>query len=95
MWVYGKGCKPLVDEMGITHQGRSETVKRALSDFGIECSFAAATKRFNEHYHFNIAPSAASRTTKQIANEAFYFIEDRLANAEPWEEEQLRRCLLS
>jgi hypothetical protein len=32
--------------MNITHQGRSETVKRALSDFGIEFSFAAAAKQF-------------------------------------------------
>lgn len=82
----------MLDEMKITHQGRSETVKRALSDFGIECSFAAAAKRFNEHYHFNIAPSAASRTTKQVANEAFDFIDDKLSNAEP--EKEIEKILV-
>ena len=75
-------------------EGRSETVKRALSDFGIECSFAAAAKRFNEHYHFNIAPSTASRTTKQIANEAFDFIEDKLSTAEPEEEKSIEKMLV-
>jgi len=38
LWGYGEGWKTLVDEMNITHQGRSETVKRALSHFGIEFS---------------------------------------------------------
>ena len=80
MWVYGEGCKPLVDEMNITHQGRSETVKRALSDFGIESSFATAAKRFKEHYHYNIASSAVSRTTKEIAHEAMDYIEEKISN---------------
>jgi hypothetical protein len=80
LWGYGEGYKPLVDEMNITHQGRSETVKRALSDFGIESSFAVAANRFNEHYHFDIAPSAVSRSTKKIAYEAMDYIEEKIAN---------------
>lgn len=84
----------MVDEMKITHQGRSETVKRALSDFGIECSFAAAAKRFTEHYHFNIASSAVFRSTKKIANEALDFIEDKLSNAEPEEEKTIEKLLV-
>lgn len=83
LWVNGISSKPLADEMKITHQGRSETVKRALSDFGIECSFADAAKRFKEHYHFNIASSAVSRSTKEIAHEAMDYIEDKLCNANP------------
>jgi len=47
LWIQGISSKPLIDEMKITHQGRSETVNRALSDFGIEESFAMASTRFN------------------------------------------------
>ena len=94
LWVGGKGFKPLVAEMNITHQGRSETVKRALSDFGIEFSFAAAAKRFNEHYHFNMAPSAASRSTKQIAYEAMDYIEEKISNPDPEEEKSIEKMLV-
>lgn len=83
LWGCGSGCKPLVDQMSITHQGRSETVKRALSDFGIEFSFAVAAKRFKEHYHFDLSPSAVSRSTKKIAHEAMDYIEEKIASPHP------------
>jgi hypothetical protein len=51
--------------MRITHQGRSEVVNRALSDFGIEESFEKAAMRFREHYHYDIGSSAVARATKQ------------------------------
>ena len=94
LWVHGEGFKPLVSEMKITHQGRSETVKRALSDFGIECSFATAAKRFNEHYHFDIASSAVSRTTKQIAHEAIDYIEEKISNPDPEREKTIAKVLV-
>ena len=94
LWGYGEGWKPLVDEMNITHQGRSETVKRALSDFGIEFSFAAAAKRFNEHYRFNIAPSAVLRSTKKIAYEAMDYIEEKISNPDPEEEKSIEKMLV-
>jgi hypothetical protein len=50
LWNQGSSCKVLVDEMRITHQGRSEVVNRALSDFGIEESFEKGAMRFREHY---------------------------------------------
>jgi len=93
-WGYGKGFKPLVDEMHITHQGRSETVKRALSDFGIESSFAVAAKRFNEHYHFDISPSAVSRSTKIIAHEAMDYIEGKIANPHPEDGKSIKKMLV-
>jgi len=80
--------------MKITHQGRSETVKRALSDFGIESSFAASVKNFKEHYHFDIASSTVSRTTKQIAHEAMDYIEEKLCNADPEEEKTIEKMLV-
>ncbi|MBT3258728.1 MAG: hypothetical protein HN366_20030 [Deltaproteobacteria bacterium] len=84
----------MVDEMHITHQGRSETVKRALSDFGIEFSFAAAAKRFNEHYNFDISPSAVLRSTKKIAHEAMDYIEEKISNPDPEEEKSIEKMLV-
>lgn len=94
LWVGGEGSKPLVDEMNITHQGRSETVKRALSDFGIECSFSVAAERFNEHYHYDISASAVSRTTKGIAHEAMDYIKEKITNSHPEEIKSTDRMLV-
>ena len=66
--------------MNITHQGRSEAVNRALSDFGIEDSFAMAAVRFREHYHYKIGPSAAGRSTKSTALQAMDYIENKLSD---------------
>lgn len=68
--------------MGITHQGRSEAVNRALSDFGIEESFARAAERFEEHYKYNLHPSTVSRVTKQVAGEAFGYVGRKLSEAD-------------
>ena len=51
LWLQPMSSKPLMNEMKITHQSRSEAVNRALSDFGIEDSFVRAAVRFKEHYH--------------------------------------------
>jgi hypothetical protein len=80
LWPGANPSKPLKDEMKITHQGRSETVKRALSDFGIDESFEIATKKFKEHYKFEIGISTADRTTKEIAKEASVYIDDKLSS---------------
>jgi hypothetical protein len=66
--------------MKISHHGRSEAVNRALSDFGIEDSFATAAIRFKEHYHYHIGPSATTRATKNTAQQALEYIETRLSN---------------
>lgn len=80
MWLSGDSSKPLL-EMRITHNGRSETVNRALADFGVEESFSRASKRFLEHYQFTISTSAVDRTTKDIALQAEEYIKDKLQNA--------------
>jgi hypothetical protein len=80
LWLRGSSSKPLIDEMNITHQGRSEAVHRALSDFGIEDSFATAAVRFKEHYHYKIGPSAVSRSTKSTALQAMEYIENKLSD---------------
>ncbi len=80
LWPGANPSKPLTDEMNITHLGRSETVKRALSDFGIDESFVIARNKFQEHYNYEIGISTADRTTKEIALEASEYIENRLSN---------------
>ncbi len=67
--------------MGIKHQGRSETVERALVDFGSEEAFVPAAKRFKEHYKFDIGSSAVSRVTKQTAQEVMKSVENKLSEA--------------
>ena len=81
LWCKGKVSKPLVSKMGITHQGRTETVERALVDFGSEEAFIPASKRFREHYKYDIGSSAVSRVTKQTAQEAMKYVEDKLSEA--------------
>jgi len=71
--------KPLIDEMKITHHGRSVAVERALSDFGSEESFAQAAKRFEEHYRYECSASTVSRVTKQIAEEAQEYVGKKLS----------------
>jgi len=80
LWAPGiDSLKPLWDDMKISHNGRSEHVNRALSDFGIEDSFERAAIRFKEHYHYSIGKSAAYRATKNTAQQAMDFIEDKLS----------------
>jgi len=81
LWNNGKKSRPLTDEMGITHQGRSETVERALSDFGSEESSEQAAERFEEHYRYDCSGSTVSRVRKQIAEEAQEYVEKKLSDA--------------
>lgn len=80
LWLSGVSSKPLSD-MNISHNGRSETVNRALADFGIEESFVRAAARFCEHYHFEIGSGAVARTTKNIALQAEEYVKEKLADA--------------
>ncbi len=89
LWAKGQHTKPLIDEMGITHHGRSETVNRALSDFGSEESFGHAAQRFKEHYKYELSSSTVSRVTKDVAEEALTYIEESLSTVS---EEPETRC---
>ena len=73
---------PLSMNWGITHHGRTETVNRALTDFGIEDSFAQAGKRFEKHYGFNISASTVDRVTKDSALECQAYLERRLSSGQ-------------
>ena len=80
LWEKGDSSKPLAD-MGITHQGRSGSVNRALSDFGIEESFRRAAERFEEHYKYETGSSTVARVTKETAVQAQEYIESKLSEA--------------
>ena len=82
LWLPGRSSKPLIDDMLIQHNGRSETVERALADFGIEESFANAAIRFKEHYHYDIGPSAVARSTKNTAQQAMDFLDIKFSNSD-------------
>jgi len=67
--------------MGITHNGRSQAVNRALSDFGSEESFARAAMRFKEHYKYELSSSTVDRVTKAVSTKAQAYVEDKLLEA--------------
>ena len=78
LWTNGESSKPMIHDLGITHHGRTETVNRALTDFGIEDSFAQASKRFREHYGFRLSESTVDRVTKDSGLQAEVYLEQKL-----------------
>lgn len=78
LWKNGQSSKPVKDQMGLTQEGRSETVERALADFGIEDSFKHAAKRFEEHYGWPVDKSTARRVTETVAAQAEEYLNERL-----------------
>ena len=84
LWLQGiDSLNPIIDNMKIYHNGRSEAVNRALSDFGIEESFVNAAIRFKDHYYYDIGPSAVARSTKDTAQQAMCFIDDKFSDVDP------------
>lgn len=78
LWKNGQSSKPVKDQMGLTHEGRSEAVERALADFGIEDSFQHAAKRFEEHHGWSVDKSTARRVTETVAAQAEKYLNERL-----------------
>lgn len=81
LWKKGRWSKPLIEELGITHNGRSQAVCRALSDFGSEESFGKAAMRFKEHYKYELSSSTVDRVTMTVSKEAQGYVENRLFQA--------------
>lgn len=78
LWHAELGSAKPLRELGVTRDGRSEAVERALSDFGGECSFERAADRFAEHYHDQLNHSTADRVTKQAGQAAQTYLAQRL-----------------
>ena len=72
------GFCPVPESLGIQHGGRSKAVKRALTDFGSEESFGQASKRFAEHYGWDVQRASVRREVETIAYTANKYVEKRL-----------------
>ncbi len=62
--------RPLPQRVGAMPRGHSRRLKRVLSDFGSEHSFARAAQSVREHYGFEIGASAVRQTTLEQAQRA-------------------------
>jgi hypothetical protein len=82
LWHAELGSAKPLRELGITRDGRSEAVERALSDFGSENSFERAADRFAEHYQYHLSHSTADRVTKQAGHDAQAYVAQRLQATE-------------
>lgn len=62
--------RPLAARLGVTPRGKSRRLQRVLTDFGCEHSFARAGKSLQEHYGFELGPSAVRKATLAHAQRA-------------------------
>lgn len=62
--------RPLPKRLGVSPRGHSRRLERVLTDFGCEHSFVKATGSVQEHYGFEIGPSAVRRVTLEHAQRA-------------------------
>ena len=77
-----RGARPVKNQMGIEHGGRSLGVERALADFGAEESFGQAVKRFEEHYGWFIDRALVRRDVEKTALKAQLYVDNRLFEAD-------------
>ncbi|MAF09294.1 hypothetical protein CMK11_02490 [Candidatus Poribacteria bacterium] len=78
----GRSSRPDRKIMGIRAGDSSNTLERALSDFGIKDSFRQAAERFEEHYGWTVERGWVRRVTQKVAREAYAWEESRLASEE-------------
>ena len=78
LWSQAASARPVKDQLGLKHGGRTPAVERALTDFGSEESFAQAATRFAEHYGWEIGRSSVLRVVEAVAHEAACYVEHRL-----------------
>jgi hypothetical protein len=76
--VSRRSARPVRERLGIECRGRSETVVRALTDFGAEESFGQSAKRFKEHYGWEVGRTSILRVVEGVAVEAEEYVEHRL-----------------
>jgi len=64
-------------QVGVSARGKSSALKRVLSDFGAEHSFAQASARVKEHYGFEVHSSAVRSVTLEAAQIAEKKLENK------------------
>jgi len=77
----GESARPMKDVLGVEGEQYSETVQRALVDFGIEKSYARAALSFQEHYGWEIGRTTLRNRTLQAAQDAETYVDERLLEA--------------
>lgn len=77
----GESVRPMKAVLGVEGEQYSETVQRALVDFGIEKSYARAALSFQEHYGWEIGRTTLRNRTLQAAQDAETYVDERLREA--------------
>jgi hypothetical protein len=77
----GQSSRPLREVFGVEGGGMSDTVDRALTDFGAEKSFDRAAKSFQEHYGWEIGRTTVRGHTQRAAADALSYLEEWRARA--------------
>lgn len=77
-----RGYRPLREEFGVVGDRYSDTVERALTDFGIEKSFGRAAERFCEHYGWEVGRTTILRLTERLGEHAEDFLAERFRQGE-------------
>jgi hypothetical protein len=73
----GACVRPVASRWKLHHFGRTPAVNRALTDFGAEESFGQASKRFAEHYGFEVERTTVLRVVEEQALRAERYVTAR------------------
>lgn len=74
-------ARPVWDAWKLRDGSRTIAVERALTDFGAEESFGQASRRFQEHYGFEVGRTSVARVAERQARRAEAYVEQRLQAA--------------
>ena len=77
----GESARPMKDVLGVEGEQYSETVQRALVDFGSEKSFARAVVSFEEHDGWRVGRTTLRPQTLQAAQDAASYLDERFQQA--------------
>jgi hypothetical protein len=77
----GESARPMKDLLGVEGEQYSETVQRALVDFGSEKSFARAVVSFEEHDGWRVGRTTLRPQTLQAAQDAASYLDERFQQA--------------
>lgn len=77
-----KSVRPVAVALGIRHAMKTVRLRRAITDFGGNESFARAAERMREHYGFEVGRTSILRVVKEQARIADDFVRRRLGSAQ-------------
>jgi hypothetical protein len=68
-----KRYRPFLEKTKVKGKGCSRRLRRAICDFGIDCSFNQAEKKLKEHYGVDVCVETIRKITEQYAKQAQEF----------------------